>query len=121
MISLQSFYSMIGGNYEEVCSRLPSEKLLMKVLKMFIADPSFDSLSKSFDQGSIKDSFNAVHTLKGVAANLGFSVLAHKSSALCEALRHAEAMPDRILFEDVAYAYQDVLKALSKLFSDEQI
>ena len=119
MLNLQEFYSVIGEDYNEVLSRLPSEKLLMKVLKMYLSDPSYDSLCQSFAKGLIKDSFNAVHSLKGVAGNLGFSALAQKSSVLCEALRHADVMPDKKLFDEVVEAHQKVVKALAELFSDK--
>lgn len=46
--------------------------------------------------GAATTAFRAVHTLKGVALNLGLGSLAHASSQMTEALRGQDSMPESV-------------------------
>ena len=86
-MSLQECYSALGGSYEEVLSRLSSERLVKKFALKFLTDPSYDLLVRSMGSEDWPEAFRAAHTIKGVCANLGFDVLLASSEALTEALR----------------------------------
>ena len=62
-----------------------------------------------------KAAFRAVHTLKGVAQNLGFDRLYAASLPLTEALREDKPLEDRSLFDNVETAHQEILNAIEEL------
>ena len=47
-MTIREFYACVGGDYEEVMSRLRSEERAARFLRMFPTDPSFESLSVVF-------------------------------------------------------------------------
>ena len=73
-------YQSFGGDYDDVISRLRSEKLVEKFAVKFLADKSYSQL---------EEAFRAAHTLKGVCQNLGFTPLYAVSSEMSEILRNA--------------------------------
>lgn len=108
IMNIEEFYKKLGGNYGEVSERLPSLALVEKFIAKFLQDKSFGDLSASMKIGNRKDAFRAVHTLKGVCANLGFATLKERSSGLCEVLRgEGESIPDTAytLYADVEREY----------------
>ncbi len=58
-----------------------------------------------------------MHTLKGVALNLGLGSLAHASSQMTEALRGQDKLPESVqpLYEAVQKEYAAVREALEQL------
>lgn len=93
-MTLQECYTALEGDYEEVLSRLRSERLIQKFVLRFLDDPSFRLLCDSMDSQNWSEAFRGAHTIKGVCQNLGFTLLGRSSSQLCEALRdgyHPEA------------------------------
>lgn len=74
-MTLQEFYAQIGGNYADTVRRLCNESLVLRFVKKYPANPSFDELCAAVDQADWETAFRAVHTLKGVAQNLGFDRL----------------------------------------------
>lgn len=87
MMDLVTVYSTIHGDLPETLSRLGSEKLLLRLLEKFRSDRNLELLEKALEEGDPASAFLAVHTLKGVALNLGFTELAKASSDLTELLR----------------------------------
>lgn len=93
-MTLQECYTALEGDYEEVLSRLRSERLIQKFVLKFPDDPSYRLLCDSMDSQDWAEAFRGAHTIKGVCQNLGFTLLGQSSSQLCEALRngyHPEA------------------------------
>ena len=88
-MTIQECYARLGGNYEEVCARLPSEALVRRFALKFLQDDSFATLCAAFAAGDRAAAFAAAHTLKGAVANLSFTRLYTAASALTEALRPA--------------------------------
>lgn len=74
-MTLQEFYAQIGGNYADTVRRLCNESLVLRFVKKYPANPSFDELCAAVDRADWETAFRAVHTLKGVAQNLGFDRL----------------------------------------------
>ncbi|MDE7168335.1 MAG: Hpt domain-containing protein [Clostridia bacterium] len=98
-MTLEKFYEKIGGNYADTISRLMTEERILRFVRKFPADDSFNALKDALVRGSQEEAFRAAHTLKGVAQNLGFTALYEKASAVTEVLRGgsldvAALMPD---------------------------
>lgn len=77
----------IGGDYGEAKARFQNDERIVRFLNMFPGDDSMQNLTNAMNTGDTTTAFRAVHTIKGVALNLGFGSLAHASSQMTEALR----------------------------------
>ena len=78
--------SVVGG-YGEAKARFQNDERIVRFLNMFPGDDSMQNLTNAMNTGDTTTAFRAVHTLKGVALNLGLGSLAHASSQMTEALR----------------------------------
>lgn len=87
-MTLQECYAAMGGNYADVLSRLPSERLVQKFVFKFLDDPSYDLLCAAMEAKNYEEAFRAAHTIKGVCQNLSLTLLLKSSSSLSDALRH---------------------------------
>ena len=114
-MTLQEFYAQIGGNYTDTVRRLCNESLVLRFVKKYPANPSFDELCAAVDQADWETAFRAVHTLKGVAQNLGFDRLYAVSVPLTEAMRGAKPLDDFSLLAAVQTVQAETLAAIAKL------
>ena len=83
----QHISASIGGDYGEAKARFQNDERIVRFLNMFPGDDSMQNLTNAMNTGDTTTAFRAVHTLKGVALNLGLGSLAHASSQMTEALR----------------------------------
>lgn len=115
-MTLKNCYIELGGDYADVLGRLMSEELVKKFVLMFLKDTSYETLCRSCEKKDAQEAFRAVHTLKGVCQNLGFTPLFESCFSLTEALRGRE-FPDNLeeLLEKVTRDYQRTISAVSKL------
>lgn len=114
-MELKKFFESVGGDYESVMTRLPSESMILKFVKKFLDDPSFSQLEKAFGDGDVHAAFLAVHTLKGTSASLGLDDLAREASALTEKLRGASHFPEDANLEGVLRAYERTVSVIKEL------
>lgn len=120
-MSIEECYQEMGGNYADVCTRLPSPRLIHRFVLKFLEDKSFETLCSAMESGSREAAFRAAHTLKGVCANLSFTRLLESSSALTELLRpETDAIPEgaSALMERVCGDYQLTVSAIRR-YQDE--
>ena len=66
---------------------LDDEALYGDCFRMFLEDPGFRQLEDALARRDTSAAFDAAHTLKGVAGNLGLTALYTALSALVQALR----------------------------------
>ncbi len=93
-----------GVNTDEVINRLgKNENLYLSICLKFLSDQSYPLFQKALKAGDLSEARMQIHTLKGVAANLGFVYL----NALC---KHILAILDQ---NDYPHLEQD-LKSLSQ-------
>jgi len=116
-MTLQECYAKLGGDYEGACKRLMNEKMLARFLQKFPDDPSMQLLLDAVKAENIETSFRSVHTLKGVAGNLGLTALFNVAVNLTEQLRPREQQADPELLDAVVKEYQKTMEALSELFA----
>lgn len=119
MILTECFEAM-GGDYESVRQRIPKDDLIVGFLNKFLADPCFDTLSRSLQEANMPEAFRAAHSLKGVCYNLGLDRLGDSASALTELLRDKAAeevdmAQCQVLFRKVAEDYQLVIDSIHQL------
>lgn len=66
------------------------EALYERCFGMFMEDASFAELERALREKDYTAAFNAAHTLKGVAGNLGLTPLYEKICQIVESLRHQD-------------------------------
>lgn len=86
-MTLKNFYDAIGGDYQDVISRLRSERLIQKFVLKFLTDGSYGTLCQAMSEDNREEAFRAAHTIKGVSQNLSFRKLSASSADLTEYLR----------------------------------
>ncbi len=86
-MDLKSCYENMNADYADVMSRLSSERLVQKILILFLSDGSFASLEKALGQSDWETAFRAAHTLKGIALNLSLTPLISPVVSLTDNLR----------------------------------
>ena len=121
-MNLEECYQKIGGNYAEICARIPSVGIIEKFIAMFPKDESFHNLCVGIRNGNREETFRAVHTLKGICQNLCLGNLLACSQKLTEAIRtEAPGFPENAakLFEDVKQSYEDTVSVI-RMYLNEQ-
>ena len=108
-------YQQLGGNLENVKTRLPSDSLIKRFITKFLDDSSYSELCDALQKGQRDEAFRAAHTLKGVCANLGFDQLENSASALTELLRPKDiGIPEEAvsMMKDVKHDYEMTVGAI---------
>ena len=111
-MTLKECYAALGGDYEDVVSRLRSERLVQKFALKFLEDGSYDLLCTSMENGAQEDAFRAAHTIKGICQNLNFTRLGESSSEMTEALRAGDLEKAKVLFPKLSADYQCTVDAI---------
>ena len=116
-MTIHEFYHTVGGDYADVFSRFQNDTLTAKFLRMIPRDESINLLENAVAANDATSAFRAVHTLKGVALNLGLSRLASACSDMAEALRGSDTLPASAaeLGSAVRAEYDAVRSALEQL------
>lgn len=119
-MQLKECYELFGGNFEAVKNRIPKEEIIKKFLIKFLSEPSYDLLYNSLRENKYEDAFRAVHSLKGVSANLGFDRLEASTSELTEYLRgkdkqRIEKQQCNIYFNQITKDYNKVVESIRLL------
>ena len=119
--TLEACYRKLGGDLEEVKTRLPSPKLIEKFIGKFLDDRSFETLCREIEAGHRREAFRAAHTLTGVCANLSFTCLMESVSRLTEALRpETDAVSETAaaMLEDVRREYRHTADAIRECLGE---
>lgn len=92
-----------------------NEALFLRFFKKFGDDESYRNLKESIKSGEWQNAFCAVHTLKGVAGNLGMNRLFAVSSDITEKLRNREETGLEREIAALDAEYDAVLGVISQL------
>lgn len=113
-MDLKEMYIEIGGSYEDVSSRLPSDALIQRFVLKFLDDKSYAQLCDAMNNDA-EEAFRAAHTLKGVCQNLGFERLGALASELTELLRGGEFPTDNSVLTELKESYGKTITAIKKI------
>lgn len=113
-MKLKEFCATVGGDYNEITARIPSESILKRFLLDFLEDKTFITLSQAVLAGHREEAFQAAHALKGICLNLGFGGLEEADQRLTEVLRTGFSPEVPELFEAVAGEYEKLIRAISE-------
>ena len=116
-MDVKECYAALGGNYEEVFSRLRTDERIVKFLNRVLEDKSMELLTSSLESRNMEEAFRAAHTIKGVCMNLSLTRLFESSNKLTEALRGRTEYGDDIepLLEKVKEDYKVTADSIKKL------
>ena len=114
-MTVKECYEKIGGNYEEILSRLMSEDMVREFIAMFLEDPSYEELVTQMEKGNCEEAFKASHTLKGVCQNLALTELAGASHEITEALRKKDMAMAANLLDNVKKSYKKTIEGIQAL------
>lgn len=114
-MTLKECYAALEGDYENVLSRLMTEKLVSKFVVKFLADGSYNNLVESLKSENIEEAFRAAHTLKGVCQNLSFTKLYKSSHDMTETLRENNIAKANELLPQVEADYLQTVSAIKNL------
>ena len=113
-MKLDKFFRCVG-DYSEAKARFQNDERIVRFLNMFPGDDSMQNLTNAMNTGDTTTAFRAVHTLKGVAQNLGFDGLYRAAFALTEEMRGGKPLTDTALYEAVTKQQQIVIDAVRQL------
>lgn len=112
-MNTRDIYERVGENFDSVKTRLVSEDFIGRLVEKFAEDETFSLLAAAVKNKDVTSAFRAAHTLKGVAANLGFSALASAASELTEILRGGSFAGADAAFIKVKAEYDKVIRAIN--------
>lgn len=119
-MTVKEFYEEVGGDYDEIMSRLRTEERISKFAGMFAKDESYKTLVSSIESGNAEEAFRAAHTMKGMCQNMAFTRLYESSHEITETLRPQDlealnAAKEQI--NKVTEDYNRVIGGIQKLLS----
>ncbi len=122
MDHFKEIFAAYGVDYDATLRRFAGNTTLyLRVLGMLPNDKSLEKLGAAIDSGDLDSAFEAAHTLKGVAGNLGLTSLFDAVNAIVEPLRAREDRGDYVqLYTAVQAEYQKAdafLESLKRVHS----
>jgi len=85
--SLKNWGADVSGALERFSG---DETLYLECLSLFVADDHFSALAKSLATKNYNEAFEHIHSIKGVAGNMGLNPMYKAACELGAALSHEE-------------------------------
>jgi HPt (histidine-containing phosphotransfer) domain-containing protein len=105
---------LVYVNFDEGINRVMNNaKLYIRLLAKFKADTKLDDLLSFLKEGDYEKAQAAVHTIKGVAANLSLDELFKQTLELETQIKARAASPEQI--KTVETTFFETLKAIDKV------
>ncbi|MCR4610294.1 MAG: Hpt domain-containing protein [Lachnospiraceae bacterium] len=119
-MKVQECYTKMGGNYDDVISRLRKESFVEKFLVRFPEDPSYNELVEGMENEDVELAFRAAHTLKGVCQNLALERLFVPVNEMTETLRAKDLEGAKPMLPQVTEIYNSTLEAINEFIKDQE-
>ena len=122
MDNFKEIFAAYGVDYDATLRRFAGNMALyLRVLGMLPNDKSLEKLGAAIGSGDLDSAFEAAHTLKGVAGNLGLTSLFEAVRVIVEPLRAREERGDYArLYTAIQAEYQKAeafVEALKRVHS----
>lgn len=114
-MNVRECYEKMGADFNDVLDRLGTEAIVARFAKKFPDDDSYAGIFKALDKGDLQEAFRAVHTLKGVCLNLGFTQLHKVSFELTELFRTGSIDGADELLEKLKEQYAMTVAAIKQI------
>ncbi|MUT94442.1 MAG: hypothetical protein EP147_00220 [Subdoligranulum sp.] len=113
-MTLQEFYTRIGGNYDDTLRRIPSEALVRKFVLKYPNDPSFGQLKDALAAQDWETAFRASHA-EGRGPEFGYGTPVSGILGPVRGCARLQALTDPALWPPVEEAHAQVLAAIQEL------
>lgn len=119
-MGFQKIFEEYGANYQATMERfMNNEGMYLRLLDMLFQDDNLAKLGAALDAGELDRAFEAGHTLKGVAGNMGLEPLFSALGEIVEPLRAGEEREDYpAMYERVQAEFKRVEAFRDKLKGD---
>ncbi len=115
-MNIKEFYEKIEGDYEGILGRLGSDALIYRFVLKFADEKSFGEVMAAVETGDIQDTLSAVHKMKGVVANLGFSKMLTVLTDLLAWLRQENQDTINMdMINELIVLYNETVKLIEEL------
>ncbi len=123
MQTFKEIFEAYGADYETTMERfMGSEETYREFLDMLFDDDNLANLGEAIESGNLDMAFEAAHTLKGVAGNMGLKRLYAAVCDMVDPLRRREQRNDYdVLYESVKTEFHEVDKLRQSLKKGERI
>lgn len=119
-MTIKECYDKMGADYDSIFNRLGNEELIGYLALKFTKDDNMEKLIDALLRRDYEAAFMAVHTLKGVVLNLGFTQLEPSVAAFTEELRGGKEPKNLALLEVAQDAYARTMLVLEEYRADQQ-
>ena len=104
-----------GIDWPDVSARfMGNDDLVIKFMLKFADDHSMEELTGALAEGDTENAFKAIHTLKGVAGNLGMNVIHDDVYTLTEILRAGAMDGAKEKYDRIKTKYDELIEILTK-------
>lgn len=111
-MNCKEFYENVGGSYDALMSRVSTEERIKKYLMLFKSDTSMSQLKTAIEGKDFVEAFHAVHTLKGISANLALDDFYNACCELTEVFRHYNGEPYEKEYKKVQEKYEYLISQI---------
>ena len=95
MPEFRELFEAYGGDYDTAMRRfMGNEGMYLKCFGMLFQDKNLEKLGKALSSGDLQAAFEAAHTLKGMAGNMGLEPFSEAVCAIMEPQRAKEEYGD---------------------------
>lgn len=110
MQGFEEIFESYGADYSTTMARfIGNKQMYLKFLDMLFQDDNLQKLGSAIEAHDLKTGFEAAHTLKGVAANMGLTPLLDSVCAIVEPLRAGnEAADYQALYTEIQREFNRV-------------
>ena len=104
-----------GVDWDEILDRfMGNEDLIAKFMFKFLNDQSMSELTQNLQDGNVQGAFKAVHTLKGVGANLALKSFLTPVCEHTEILRAGSMEGYEEKYNEIKPKYEELIAILTK-------
>ncbi|MDE6060227.1 MAG: Hpt domain-containing protein [Clostridia bacterium] len=118
-MNIQECYAAMGGDYDDVVSRLRTDDRIARFLVKILDDKNMEALCQHLEERNLPEAFRAAHTMKGICMNLSLTKLNTSVASITEMLRGRTEYTSEIepLLEDVKRDYELTMNCIKELQS----
>ena len=116
-MNIQECYAAMGGDYNDVVSRLRTDDRIARFLVRILDDKNMEALRKNIEERNLPEAFRAAHTMKGICMNLSLTKLNTSVASITEMLRgRTEYTPEiEPLLAEVERDYELTMSFITEL------
>ena len=116
-MNIQECYAAMGGDYDDVVSRLRTDDRIARFLVKILDDKNMETLCKCIEERNLPEAFRAAHTMKGICMNLSLTKLNTSVASITEMLRgRTEYTPEiEPLLAEVQRDYELTMNSIREL------